>query len=117
MKEYMFRTTATMKEYNRKNWWIDSGIIREVRACADNLSAALQQYREIVLKEYGIEISDNAIRRKSAMYRDTAEGAEQCGYVITGKTEFHDDRRYKWVPQYIDLWVDVNVVTSAFEEV
>lgn len=27
MKKYIFKTTATMKPYNNKNWWIDGGII------------------------------------------------------------------------------------------
>lgn len=29
MTNYIFRTTTTMKPYNSKNWWIDSGIITE----------------------------------------------------------------------------------------
>lgn len=27
MAKYIFRTTATMKPYNNKNWWIDGDII------------------------------------------------------------------------------------------
>lgn len=26
---FIFKTTTTMKEYNARKWWIDSGIVRE----------------------------------------------------------------------------------------
>ena len=48
MNEYIFRTHATMKPYNSRYWWIDSGIITEKRISADNVAAALEQYREQV---------------------------------------------------------------------
>ena len=28
---YIFKTTATMKEYNNKKWYIDGGIISDMR--------------------------------------------------------------------------------------
>jgi len=42
---YIFRTQATMKEYNNKKWWIDSGIISEKRINADSVEKALEIYR------------------------------------------------------------------------
>lgn len=34
---YQFKTTATMKPYNNKKWWIDDGIIREITVNADTI--------------------------------------------------------------------------------
>lgn len=113
MKNYIFKTTATMKEYNNKNWWIDSGIVREIHVTAENIREALKQYRDIVAERYYIEISDTAIKNKFAMYRDRATGeAKQVGYVITGKTEFQKDSG-EWVNQFIDLWVEVLTIVET----
>lgn len=114
MNNYIFKTTTTMKEYNNKKWWIDSDIIREIRIAADNIQEALNQYREIASEKYGVSISTNAIKNKSPMYVDTANGdAKQVGYVITGKTEFEDRDNYKWSTQYIDLWVTILTVIDT----
>lgn len=114
MNRYIFKTVATMKEYNNKKWWIDSGIVREISVNADNVKQALEKYREIVADKYYIEISNNAIKNKSAMYVDTVAGdVLQVGYVITGKTEFEDRNNYKWSTQYIDLWVTVLTVVNT----
>lgn len=119
MASYIFKTTATMKEYNRRKWWIDSNLIREIRVESENIKTALQRYREIVAEKYYIDISANAIKNKSVMYVDTPDGdAKQVGYVITGKTEFEDRENYKWSTQFIDLWVSVlTVVETDFSEV
>ena len=119
MNRYIFKTTATMKEYNSKKWWIDSGIVREIKVEAENVKQALKKYREIVMDRDYIEISENALRCKNPMYIDTpTEGAKQVGYVITGKTEFEDRENYRWSTQYIDLWVTIiTVIDTEFEEV
>jgi hypothetical protein len=115
--KYQFKTSATMKPYNRKNWWIDSDIVRDITVEADSLENALDRYREIVYDNHYIHISANALRNKDAMYRDNVNGEpEQVGYVITGLTEFDNDHR-GWVKQYIDLWVSVSIVSSPFAEV
>lgn len=115
--KFQFKTSATMKPYNCKRWWIDSGIVREITVEADDMEKALGRYREIVSDDYGIRISKNAMDTKEPMYRDTAAGESlQVGYVITGKTDFNDDYR-GWVAQYIDLWVSVSVVMNPFEGV
>lgn len=117
MKNYIFKTTATMKEYNRKKWWIDENIITEKRITAANLIAALEKYRKAVEEEHYISISPNALKYKNPMYIDTPTGAKQCGYVITGKTDFQRDSG-EWVSQYIDLWVSIlTVIDTDFEEV
>lgn len=114
---YQFKTSATMKPYNNKKWWIDSGIIREITTEAATMGEALQQYREAVKDKYYIDISDNAIKNKNAMYQDTKSGeAVQVGFVITASTEFDNDRR-EWVKQYIDLWVTVCTVPNPFQGV
>ena len=41
MNKYMFRTTATMKPYNSRQWYIDSRIIPTKYIEADNLREAL----------------------------------------------------------------------------
>ena len=119
MNNYIFKTTATMKEYNSKKWWIDSGIVREIKVEAENVKQALKKYREIVMDRDYIEISENALRCKNPMYIDTPTGkVKQVGYVITGKTEFEDRENYRWSTQYIDLWVTIiTVIDTEFEEV
>ena len=119
MNNYIFKTTATMKEYNSKKWWIDSGIVREIKVEAENVKQALKKYREIVMDRDYIEISENALRCKNPMYIDTPTGeAKQVGYVIKGKTEFEDRENYRWSTQYIDLWVTIiTVIDTEFEEV
>lgn len=113
MKHYIFKTTATMKEYNNKNWWIDGGIVREIRVDAENVREALEQYREAVKETAYIEISNNALKNKAPMYVDTANGeARQVGYVLTGKTEFQRDSG-AWSTQYIDLWVSILTVIDT----
>lgn len=113
--KFLFKTTATMKHYNNKKWWIDSGIVREIRVDADSTRAALEKYREIVQERDYIQISAHALKNKEPMYRDTENGdAVQVGYVITAKTEFDNDRR-GWVTQYIDLWVSVYIISNPFE--
>ena len=117
MKNFIFKTTTTMKEYNHKKWWIDSDIIKDIRVSAENITDALDQYREIVSDKFYVEISRNALKTKSAMYVDKKNGgAQQVGYVITGKTEFEDSARRAWSAQYIDLWVTVlTVIDTDFD--
>lgn len=113
---FLFKTTATMKPYNNKNWWIDSDIVREIKVTANTMREALEKYREIVKERHYVEISLNAIRHPEPMYRDGADGdAVQVGFVITAKTDFEDRDRYKWSTQYIDLWVTVYTVSNPFE--
>lgn len=45
---YIFKTTATMKEYNNKKWYIDGGIVSDMRIDADSVENALEIYRERV---------------------------------------------------------------------
>lgn len=86
-----------MKPYNTKKWWIDSGIIREITIEANTITAA--------------------IKTKSPMYRDTKTGEPvQVGFVITASTDFDNDRK-GWIKQFIDLWVDVNIISNPFEGV
>ena len=113
---FIFKTTTTMKEYNARKWWIDSGIVREIQITADNLPAALEQYREIVAEKHYISISAHAIKNRNPMYIDTPDGEKQIGFVITGKTDFEDRENYKWSAQYIDLWITVlTVIDTIFE--
>lgn len=113
---YIFRTQATMKEYNDKKWYIDSDIISEKRISADSLENALEIYREQVEEEHYISISKNAIKNKSEMFVDMPGGdAKQVGYVITGKTEFDKGDYTGYSTQYIDLWVTIlTVVDTVF---
>ena len=40
--KYIFKTNATMKEYNNNKWWIDSGVVREISVEAGNVKEALE---------------------------------------------------------------------------
>lgn len=119
MKKFIFKTTATMKPHNNRKWWIDGTIVGEIRLTAENLREALEKYRETVAERYYIDISRNAIKNKSEMFVDGADGeAVQVGYVITGQCDFEDRDNYKWSKQYIDLWVTIlTVVNTDFSEV
>lgn len=113
MKNYIFRTTATMKEYNHCKWWIDSDIVTEKRIHAETVADALEIWRGQVEEQHYITVSKNAIKNKSEMFVDTDNGAKQVGYVITGKTEFEDSKNYRWSEQYIDLWVTILTVIDT----
>lgn len=117
MKDYIIKTTATMKEYNRRKWWIDSNIVAEKHIAAETLAEAIKKYRQTVENSHGITISNNAIKYKSPMYIETANGnIKQVGYVITGKAGFQNDFG-QWTNQYIDLWLTVlTVIDTEFEE-
>lgn len=113
---YIFKTTATMKEYNNKKWYIDGGIISDMRIDADSVENALEIYREQVEEKHYINISKNAIKNKSKMFADLSDGSvKQVGYVITGKTEFDRGDYSGYSTQYIDLWVTIlTVVDTVF---
>ena len=117
MSEYMFRTTATMKDYNRAKWWIAPEIIRTKYIDAENIREALKEYAEEVKEHDYITISANALRTKSPMYRDRPNGQpEQVGYVITASTEMQYDNGH-WATQYINLWIEISKLESVdFEE-
>lgn len=113
---YIFKTTATMKEYNNKKWYIDGGIVSDMRINADSVENALEIYRERVKEKHYITISKNAIKNKSEMFVDLSDGdAKHVGYVITGKTEFDKGDYTGYSTQYIDLWVTIlTVVDTVF---
>lgn len=111
MRKYLFKTTTTMKEYNAKKWWIERDYIPQTTIEAENVKEALAKYREFAEAHY-VSISDNALKTKSAMYIDTVEGVKQCGYVITGKTDFDDDHK-GWITQYIELWVNISEILDV----
>lgn len=114
MSKFLFKTSATMKEYNNKKWWIDSGIINEITVSAETVEQAIKEYQKIVNDKYYIAISDNAIKNKNNMYVDTTDGAIQTGYVITAKCNFEDIDNYKTIQQYIDLWINISIVYNPF---
>lgn len=111
---YIFKTTATMKEYNNKKWYIDGGIISDMRINADSVENALEIYRKQVEEKHYINISKNAIKNKSEMFADLSDGSvKQVGYVITGKTEFDRGDYSGYSTQYIDLWVTILTVVDT----
>lgn len=113
---YIFKTTATMKEYNNKKWYIDGGIVSDMRINADSVENALEIYRERVKEKNYIDISKNAMKNKSEMFADLSDGSvKQVGYVITGKTEFDRGDYSGYSTQYIDLWITIlTVVDTVF---
>lgn len=76
---YIFKTTATMKEYNNKKWYIDGGIVSDMRIDADSVENALEIYRERVEEKHYITISKNAIKNKSEMFVDLSDGGVKYG--------------------------------------
>ena len=112
---FIFKTSATMKDYNRNKWWIDKGIIGEKIITADSTAEALDKYAKLVESDDYTTITKNAIKNKEAMYIDNESGeAEQCGYVITASQDFQDEDG-KVSKQYIDLWITIlTVVPTKF---
>lgn len=82
---YIFKTTATMKEYNNKKWYIDGGIVSDMRINADSVENALEIYRERVKEKHYISISKNAIKNKSEMFVDTDNGANKLVMLSRAK--------------------------------
>lgn len=113
---YIFKTKATMKDYNCAKWFVDSDIVQEMRINADTVESALSVYRERVNEQALVSISQNAVKSKSAMFIDMPDGSvKQAGYVITGKAEFDKGDYVGWSTQYIDLWVTIlTIVDTAF---
>ena len=113
MNNYLFKTSTTMKEYNRKNYWIDRDYInKDYTIKANDVKDALQLYVEQVNKDFYDIISKTALKNKQPMYIDTNDGAKQVGYVITGKTLI--DNNHGFVEQYIDLWIEISKIEDAF---
>lgn len=110
---YIFKTNATMKEYNCRKWWIDPDIIHDIVIKAATVNAALKEYREKVLDNTCVIISENGLKNKSPMYIDTAAGTKQIGYVITGKTDFDRGDYSGYSAQYIDLWITIQTVIDT----
>ena len=108
MKTYLFKTAATVKEMDQGKYWLNGDFIGNVEVRAENLTDALASYADIVEKEYYVEVSKTAIKRKKGMFVDRLNGETvQVGYVITGRYYFELADGYKWVKKYIDLWIDV----------
>lgn len=112
MNKYLFKTNTTMKPYNCKKWWIDRELIPQQIIKAESLDAALEEYRKRADGEYGVSISDNALKTRQPMYIDFEDGAKQIGFVITGSTEFNDNSG-GWSTQYIELWVEILTVVDT----
>lgn len=73
---YIFKTTATMKEYNNKKWYIDGGIVSDMRIDADSVENALEIYRERVKEKYCITIPKMPLktsRKCSLIYQTGAQ--------------------------------------------
>ena len=116
--EYIIKTDTCMKPYNSKKWWIMRDYIKQITVEAGSADEALEKWREEVVNDYCVEITRNGMKHKQPMYRDRKDGsAKQVGWVITGRSEFMDDEKYRWSKQYIDLWVEIiTVVDTDFGE-
>ena len=111
MKTYLFETVTTTR--GDTNYWIDRNYISDLVVEAKTVNDALIAYKKRI--EDFVQISDNALKNKSEMYIDDKQGnSKQTGFVIIAKTDFYDDTKRKHCDQYIDLWISINVISSAF---
>lgn len=111
---YRLETKATMKLYNSKKYWIDREVVKDMEIEADSVKQALEIWRGKCSSLYGVDVSDNALKRKEEMWQDIKDGdrihSRQVGWVITGKTMFQDDDN-GYTEHYIDLWVEIKKVS------
>lgn len=98
---YTFRTHCYMKDYNQNKYFIISDYVDEIVSEADDLDAAIDDYRTALDDTYGITISNNAVKNKDALFdRD----GDQVGYIFTGSSDFRtDDYSRPYTKQYIDV--------------
>lgn len=114
MKAYLFITTTTVKPIDEEKWWIHNELVSNIYIKANNLHEALKEYQKRIEEDYGVTISNNALKNKSPMFRDDENGNPvQIGYVITGKTLFDNGGR-GWINRYIDLWIEIQEVKNPF---
>lgn len=113
MNKYIFNTTAEIKGKNSIKYWINPDIIPTgIKIYGNNITDALETFREYVNAKYAVTISENAIKNKQAMYVDVDGTAKQLGYVITGKTTIVNG-----VMLSINLWIEIiTVVDTDFPE-
>ena len=76
-----------MKEYNNKKWYIDGGIVSDMRIEANSVENALEIYRERVKEKHYIDISKNAIKNKSEMFVDLSNGGAQNKSVMLSRAK------------------------------
>ena len=110
---YRLETKTTVKHHNKSKYWINREIVEDMEIEADSVKEALEIWRGKCSSLYGIEVSNNALKRKEEMWQDIKDGdrihSRQVGWVITGKTMIQNgDRGY--TEQYIDLWVEIKKV-------
>ena len=105
---YIFKTTATMKEYNNKKWYIDGGIVSDMRINADSVENALEIYRERVEEKHYITISKNAIKNKSEMFVDLSDGGASC-YLVSPDTVQAFIQRVTWAQGVVNCFCNITV--------
>jgi len=114
MKTYLFITITTIKPIDEGKWWIDHKLVSNMYIQSDNLNEALRKYQERIQEDYGVTISNYAIKNREPIFRDDENGNPlQVGYIITGQTLF-DNGGKGWVNRYIDLWIEIQEVKNPF---
>lgn len=113
-KTFLFGTTATVKEYNRGKWWIDSDIIPQKTFTAENARQAIEKYIKFC-NDNGVIISKTAAKNAENMYSDGKDGKPQKrGKVFTAKYEIYDDEKREYKNIYIELWADIVMISYDF---
>lgn len=109
---YSFKTSTTLKEKDRGKWWLDYCLVKTIELEASNLYDALDKYRQVVNDMEIVQISKNAIQKREKMFMEIKPGghSKQIGYVINGSTCFQRDNG-DLVNKFIDLWVEIRVIT------
>ena len=113
MKTFLFKPSTIVKGKAAKKWWIDNDIIPITEIKAENLPQAMKSFKEHAEKNC-VNFSQHAMEHKAAMYVDDENGnPKQIGYVLTGSTDFYDerDRAHKG---YVEVWTTIKEVRSAF---
>lgn len=111
MNTYLFKTSACVKPCDYKKWWVDRKVIGDFTVQSDSFLNAIAEFAENCNGK-GYSISKNAIKNRQPIYHDSRKGDPvQTGFVFSAKTIFFDENRGKWINKYIDLWVDIFMIS------
>ena len=111
-KRYRFFTTSLPVN---DNYFDDNH--KKIILISDNIKSAIGKFIDYINDSYAYQISQNAskFRNMSYIYNDSPSGTKLAGIIIKASFETANNNN-KWVRVYTNLWVSIEIVFSAHEE-